>query len=288
MFMDRRMSFAAVVTVAAVAGMSAVKSHAQVGFVATVTSTHPIAYYRLDKPAGKSQVGTTTYKSLGGVSIVTPGAPIGVAKNHSVQLNGHDGQVITTQVGGIETAASIMAWVNLGTLPSQEGRIFYVAGESQSGNDLDLQIETDNTLRFFTAGGGNVNFVPPVATLVNQWHLIVATVDTESLVRAIYWDGKQVATDKGGGRAGKTSVFTIGESTVFTGRFFKGAIEDAALWDRALKASEVAAIYGAATPTGSAAARNSAASDASAPVAGKRPFATTAQVDAEDANVLSN
>src|SRR5579863_1338245 len=194
MFVDR-MSFAVIAAVAAAAGMSAVTSHAQTDFLTAVTSTHPIAYYRLDTTSGKSRVGTTSYKSVGGVSIVTPGAPIGVANNHSVQLNGHDGHVITTQAGGIETAASIMAWVNLAALPSKEARIFYVAGESQSGNDLDLQIETDNTLRFFTAGGGNVNYVPPVATLVNQWHLIVATLDTVSQVRAIYWDGKQVATD---------------------------------------------------------------------------------------------
>ena len=75
--------------------------------------------------------------------------------------------------------------------------------------------------------------------------MIVATLDTASQTRVIYWDGKQVATDKGGGEAHKTGVFSIGDSTVFAGRFFKGGIDEVALWDRALKAAEVAAIYAA-------------------------------------------
>jgi hypothetical protein len=39
----------------------------------------------------------------------------------------------------------------------------------------------------------------------------------------------------------KTGVFSIGASTVFGGRFFNGGIEEAALWDRALRAAEISA-----------------------------------------------
>ena len=54
----------------------------------------------------------------------------------------------------------------------------------------------------------------------------------------IYWDGKPVASDRGGGRTGKTGAFSIGASTVFGGRFFKGGVEDVGFWNRALKATE--------------------------------------------------
>src|ERR1039458_5365964 len=107
-----------------------------------------------------------------------------------------------------------MVWVNLATLPSQAGRFFYVAGESQNGNDLDLQFENHNALRFYTAAGGHLTYTPAPATLVNHWHMIVATMDTASQTRVIYWDGKTVASDKGGGRTGKTGAFSIGASTV--------------------------------------------------------------------------
>jgi hypothetical protein len=36
----------------------------------------------------------------------------------------------------------------------------------------------------------------------------------------------------------------VGESKFFTGRFFDGGIDEVAIWNRALRASEVAAIYG--------------------------------------------
>src|ERR1035438_1493423 len=75
--------------------------------------------------------------------------------------------------------------------------------------------------------------------------MILVTLDTASHSRHIYWDGKSVASDQGGGEAGKRSTLTIGESIVFTGRFFHGGIQDVALWNRALKANEVAAIFAA-------------------------------------------
>ena len=278
MFINRQRSRGVLAAVAAVVSLSCVALHAtDVDFVNAVVSTRPIAYYRLDSTAGKSQVGTTQYKSSGGVTSAGPGAPIGAANNRFAKLDGRDGYILTTQAGGVGTTASMMAWVNLADLPSEEGRYFYVAGESQSGNDLDLQFENDNALRFYTASGGHLTYTPPPATLVNQWHMIVATLDTASQTRVIYWDGKQVATDKGGGEAHKTGIFSIGASTVFAGRFFKGGIEEVGLWDRALKAAEVAAIYAAskstAPPGGAGASRP-----------GTGPFATTAKVEAEGSN----
>ena len=274
---DRRRTWAALAAIVTVTGLFCVPLHAaDVDFVASVIATHPIAYYRLDSTEGKSQVGATEYKPSGGVTIASPGAPIGVANNRFAKLDGHNGYIVTTQTGGISTTASMMAWVNLAALPSEERRFFYVAGESQNGNDFDLQFENDNALKFYTASGGHLTYTPPPATLVDQWHMIVATLDTASQTRVIYWDGKQVATDKGGGEAHKTGVFSIGDSTVFAGRFFKGGIDEVALWDRALKATEVAAIY--------AASKSTASPSAGAAKPGTGPFATTAKVKAEGSN----
>jgi hypothetical protein len=253
----------------ALAGLICAALHgAEADFAAAVLATHPIAYYRLDSTEGKSLAGATQYTSTGGVSSGAPGAVAGTAGSHFAKLDGRDGCIVTTQAGGVGAAATMMAWVNLAALPSGEGHFFYVVGESQNGNDLDLQFENDNALRFYTASGGHLSYAPPPTTLVNQWHLIVATMDAVSQTRVIYWDGKPVATDKGGGRAGKTGTFSIGASTVFGGRFFKGGIEEAGLWNRALSSGEVAAIY--------------SASKAVAAPAPAGPFATTAKVEVED------
>jgi hypothetical protein len=286
MFIHCRLIGAVIVAVTAAAASQCTAIHAQTDFVTTVTSTHPLAFYRLDNISGKSQVGTTTWKSTGGVTWAAPGAPIGVPNNHFAKFDGHDGKITTTQMGGVSTAASIMAWVNLAALPSKENRLFYVAGESEVGNDLDVQFDSDDALKFWTASGGHITYAPPAGTLLNQWHMIVVTLDTSTHSRAIYWDGKSVATDKGGGQAGKKNVFTIGETPVFTGRFFKGGIEEVALWNRALSATEVAAIYGAAKAgiAASASAPAASSSGASSPTLTTGPFATTAKVEIEDSN----
>jgi hypothetical protein len=247
-------------------------------FVTAVNSTKPVAYYRLDSTAGKSLAGVSQYKTSGGVMSSGPGAPIGVPNNQFAKLDGKDGYIVTTQAGGVNGAASIMAWVNLDSLPSDEHRFFYVAGESENGNDLDVQFENDNQLKFYTAAGGHLTYIPEPTTLVHQWHMLVATMETATQTRVIYWDGKAVANDKGGGQADKKGLFSIGASTVFGGRFFKGGIEEVALWNRALKPAEVASIYAASKSTASPAKAVGAVK--TAPAIGA--FATTAIVEAED------
>jgi hypothetical protein len=136
-----------------------------------------------------------------------------------------------------------MAWIHLNSRPSVKGHVDYIAGISEYANDFDLQLETDNVLRFYTASGSNVAYTPPIDTLVGPWHLVVATLNAGTGARAIYWDGKLVNSDTAGGKSGKTKEFTIGESKVFTGRFFDGTISDVALWNTALSADTIASIY---------------------------------------------
>ncbi|MGB8013608.1 MAG: LamG domain-containing protein [Terriglobales bacterium] len=279
---ERKWNLAWAATMVAVASLLSVALHADdVDFVTAVVATRPVAYYRLDSTSGKSEVGATQYKSSGGVSVAASGAPTGNANNRSAQFDGRDGYIVTTQSGGVGETASMMAWVNLAGLPADARHFYYVMGESQDGNDLDLQFENDNVLKFYTAAGGHLSYAPPPSSLVNQWHLIVVTLDTASHTRALYWDGKSVATDKGGGRAGKTGILSIGASTVFGGRFFQGGIAEVALWNRALKPTEVAAIY---TASKSAAAAPGGGAKTSTSASRTGPFATTAKVTADDSN----
>lgn len=217
------------------------------GFVATVKATRPLAYFRFETTKGASAVGTATYVPRGGLAISAPGAPVGAAENHAAYFNGKDAEVVTTQKGGVGSAGSMMAWVYLDQLPSKAGRVFYVAGESESGNDFDLQFEGGNALFFYTLDGPHASYVPNPASLLKHWHMIVATFDATHTSRAIYWDGKPVVVQRDAqNKAAKRAVFTIGESSIFPGRWFEGEIDEVALWNRALSPKEVAGIYGAA------------------------------------------
>ncbi|MGD0734237.1 MAG: LamG domain-containing protein [Terracidiphilus sp.] len=277
----------AVITAAMVATFTSLAINAQTSFPTAVESTQPLAFYRLDSTSGKSLAGATTYKAVGSAGIAASGAPVPTANSRFLKLDGRTASITTTQVGGVGTAASIMVWVNLAELPSKTDRIFYVAGECEVGNDLDLQFLGDNNVGFFTAAGSNIQFKPPVDSLIGKWHQIAATLDTQSQKRVLYWDGKLVATDKGGGHPGKKTAFTIGACTCFSGRFFSGSIDNVGLWNRVLKPEEVAAIYAAAgTPASVSAASPappSATPIASGPTPTTGPFASKANVDVEDA-----
>jgi hypothetical protein len=215
-------------------------------YVSVVLSTNPIAYFRLEAADDTSKVNGYTSTFQGGASLATPGAPICEPNNHNVSLNGATSSIVNTSLsGGVTTAGSIAAWVNLAALPSAFNRLLYVAGESHVGNDFDLQFTTDNFVRFYVSDDGiNVGYQPNVATLVGQWHWIVATFDSSTNTENLYWDGKLVATANNTVFTNKTGQFAIGASNVFTGRNFEGGIDEVAVWNTALTAAQVSAIYG--------------------------------------------
>ncbi len=138
----------------------------QADFVSTVESTNPLAYWRLDSANSASTVNgyTTTYQNGATTTPSGGGAPLtGYPANAALSLNGNDAnpQYVSTSLSGrIPGAGSIMAWVNLAALPSTSGTYFYVAGESQVGNDFDLQFQNDNKLYLYTGGGENTNYTP--------------------------------------------------------------------------------------------------------------------------------
>jgi hypothetical protein len=164
------------------------QSTAGLGFGATVKSTHPIAYYCLAALNGASEVGTSTYKAVGGVAPVTDASsypPISVPNNQCTLFDGKTGCFDTSQVGGIRDAGSIIVWKHLNMRPATKGRIEYVAGISEKANDFDLQFEADNSLRFYTSAGSNVAATPPPASLDGEWHFVVATFNADT-VASIY------------------------------------------------------------------------------------------------------
>jgi hypothetical protein len=224
-------------------------------YPSTVISTSPVAYFRLEAANDVSQVNGYTSTFQTGATLSLPGAPICVNNNHAVSLNGTTGYVTTSLFGGgISTAGTVAAWVNLAILPSSAPTFLYIAGESQFENDLDLQFTQDNFVRFyFKDSSTNVGYQPNAATLVGQWHFVAASFNSITNTENIYWDGQPVATTNVtvypnlSGNTSKTTQFTIGESTVFVPRFFNGSIDEVAVWNYALSAGQVAAIYNAAT-----------------------------------------
>ncbi len=198
-----------------------------------------------------SEVNDYTGTFMGGADVGAANSGpsvVGDPTNTAMELDGTSGFNTTSLTGQIDQQGSIIAWFYLTALPSTTGHAFYIAGQSQVGNDFDLQIDPDNQLRFFTEAGPHVT--NPVAFTdadLNQWHMVAATF-TAGARRSLYLDGNLVDTNVPGGHSVNSAPFTMGESSVFTGRFFGGRIDEVAVFDRELSAAEVTNVYGVASP----------------------------------------
>lgn len=220
-------------------------------FVSTVDSTNPLTFFQLQTVNGSSQVNGYTTSYVNGASESSPGFP---GSNYA-NLSAASQQYVSTSLsGGINTAGTIMAWVNLASLPSSSNSTFYIAGESQVGNDFDLQFQSDNKLYFYSAGGSSVSYTPSTSSLIGQWNMIVATFNATTNTQDIYWDGTLVSTGSVGSNTNKAGAFWIGESSVFGGRYLNGGIDDVAAWNYDLSAAQVSSIYASTQPTSPSAA----------------------------------
>jgi Concanavalin A-like lectin/glucanases superfamily len=216
-------------------------------YLKTVATTSGIvAWWTFDSASQANSILNGYTGSLAGgaqISASGKGSPItGETGNTGLVLNGTSANVTTnlTTQQEFTAAATFNVWVNLGSTPAKSGHIYEILAKSQAGNDLDLQVETDGSVHFYTDNGTSTSFKPASLT---GWHMLTAEYDIAAKTRKIFWDGKQVASSTPGAHSASTQPFTIGASAVLAGRFFNGSIDEVSLWNRALTATEVTAIY---------------------------------------------
>jgi hypothetical protein len=171
---------------------------------------------------------------------------LGVADNYAAQFDGNGDGVLTNLAAQVQfaTAATIVAWIHLDVQPGTLGRILYIAGRSEAGNDMDLQIDPDNLLRFYTTSSGGV--AAPAPLPLHQWVMVAASFDTGANARKLYIDGNLVGSDLPGIHSANSASFSIAYSTVWGNRWWPGAIDEVAIYDRALTDAEIDALEVAA------------------------------------------
>ena len=132
-----------------------------------------------------------------------------------------------------------MAWVCLDDLPSRLGTM-YVAGRSQNGNDFDVQVETDNRVRFYIGAG--IYTTTTTALQTGVWYQVSATYKAGERIEIYLNAVKEGSTGVNIAVAANPSLFTIGLSPVW-GRPWRGRIDQVRLFGRALSATEILGLY---------------------------------------------
>ena len=220
-------------------------------YVSLITNTpNLVGYWRFD-PVDQTNSLVNGYQGAleGNAQIGPPGSgyPLPAdATNQALELDGSSSYLLTTLYGMITNEASVIVWVNLAAEPSAAGHFFQVTAQSQSSDDFDFQIQTDDSLHFYTDSGSSTVYATPIPT--NQWHFLAATFVANG-DRPIYLDGVSVANSTAGNHSLNTgSPCVVGDNLVFGGRFFEGRISEVAVFNRALTATEIATIYQAGAP----------------------------------------
>jgi hypothetical protein len=217
-----------------------------------VESYDPLAYFNFANATATqttSAVNGYTLNLENGAAVVAGAGPqINQAATPGLVLsNGASGTEYATSgagglMGGVSTSGTILASIDLASLPSTNGRVYSIAGESADGDDLDLQINPDNSIDFYTNGGGSATTAPLTSSQLGQYLSIAATFTSGGLAD-VYIDGSLAATAGAGNRYDSGSPFYIGQSNVFGGRYFDGSIGDVAIFNTALSSSKIAGLY---------------------------------------------
>ena len=137
--------------------------------------------------------------------------------------------------------ATLSASVYFDELPSKASRIFSIVGKSGVGRDLDLQAEPDDRFHFYVGVGAPNVAVSTTKIQTGVWYHVDATYRANGSVD-IYVDGAPAgSTALRVKREPNNGAIVAGANLVFPNRWFRGRIDDVALYERALSPGEIAA-----------------------------------------------
>jgi hypothetical protein len=217
-------------------------------YPATVLADHPVSYWRLDETSGtvagdQTVANPGTYvgsPTLGAASLV-PGEPSDTA----VGFNGTTSDVRVGQAGtlNLTSALSLEAWIKPSSLPTA-GSFASILTKPES---YSLQLDGP-TLEFTLIEAGlRMRLQAPAGTIsAGGSYYVAGTFD--GATQRLYVNGAQVAASALSGSADASIGGLYIGSWNGTGEFFAGTIDDAAIYAKALGASQVAAHYAAAKP----------------------------------------
>ena len=221
-------------------------------YAATIAADLPLQWYRLGEASGTvatdSAAVPTNGTYRGSPTLGQPGA-IKCDANNAVRFDGSSSYVSTTKFYPSPTVFTLESWFS--TTSVTGGRIigFGNAATGASGNyDRHLYLDNAGHVIFGVYPGSVVTLVSPATYNDGQWHLADATFGAGGM--ALYVDGVKVGANAATVTAQSYSGFwrvgydnLAGWTNSPTSNFFKGNLDEPAVYPLALTAAQVTAHY---------------------------------------------
>jgi large repetitive protein len=241
-------------------------------YASRVTSDGARLYWRYDETSGewvqdKSARSTTTTANNGLYKFGAVGGAAGAVRNDAstaATFDGVDDFVWEDQLKQAPTTYTMETWIRTDTTTGGKiigfgtGRPRTDSGVASPSRTYDRHVYMENTghLAFGVYTGTRVAIRSAQAYNDNQWHHVVATQGPAGM--QLYVDGRSVASNSVTTAQDYVGVWHVGGDNLTlwpnnpTSRYFRGQIDETAVYDRPLSASQVAdhyALAGASAPT---------------------------------------
>jgi hypothetical protein len=217
------------------------------GYSAAVIADSPVSYWRLGEASGSAAADERGVNPGAYVNSPTLGQASLLTTDTTNKAVGFDGtndnvRVANSATLGLSSPLSLEAWIKPASLPAS-GAFASILTKAESyslqfnGPRLEFTVIQSGTRRRLQAPSG--------AIVAGQAYHVVGTYD--GATQRLYVNGVQVASAALSGPASaSSSPLYIGSWNGST-EFFKGTIDEAAVYGATLSAARVAAHYGAAT-----------------------------------------
>ena len=220
-------------------------------YVKAVYASQPTSYWRLGETTGTTaadRVGFTNATTGAGVTKGGAGAIPGDADKSATFSGGSTGIAYTTKQVSPPNEFTLEGWFKTNTTTG--GKLFGFGDKTNTNSSkYDRQVYMDNSGRiiFGVSGQGVQTVTSPSTYRNNAWHHVVATQGPTGM--KLYVDGALVGQNANSkfGQGGYWGYWRIGGDNLNSwpskpsSNFFKGSLDEMALYHRELSAAEVTA-----------------------------------------------
>jgi hypothetical protein len=206
-----------------------------------------VGYWTFDEGTG-----TTAWDYSGnnasGTLIGSSTLPIwvsGKVGNGTLSFNGVDSYVASPNMLNNPTVITISVWIKLSTYPSGPRVGIVSTRNTTTGGGINFDISgTDcapGKMYLIQNGGSGISSCGNVILNTGTWYYVVAVLNAQG--GTLYLNGQQDSILSGSWTWGTGGSLSIGSVMPGIPYFFPGLIDDVRIYNRALSAAEISALY---------------------------------------------